>query len=109
MMLATNTDRRRREEISVPKFKALVATPAVVPFKLPAPAILGVRKATAIGQGATVATLTSKSVRTIAANATAANVVRAIGHVERGVTVAPAAGIEIMVRLGFKWRKIAQG
>ncbi|MBP2277377.1 hypothetical protein H4W01_002758 [Sphingomonas sp. PL20] len=28
---------------------------------------------------------------------------------ERGVTVAPAAGIEVLVRVGFKWRKIAQG
>ena len=101
-MLATNTDRRRREEMSVPKFKALVATPAVVPFKLPANALLAVRKVTAIVQGASVATLTGKSVRTLKAKATAANVVRPIGYVERGVTVAPAAGIEIMVRLGFK-------
>lgn len=108
-MLATNADRRRRAEISIPKFKALIAVPAVVPFKMPAPAVIGVRKATAITQGASVATLTGKSVRTIAANATAASVVRSVGHVERGVTVAPAAGIEIMVRTGFRWRKIAQG
>lgn len=109
MLTATNADRKRRAEISAPKFKTLVAVPAVAPFKMPAPAIIGVRKATAIAQGATVCTLTGKAVRTIAANATAANVVRAIGHVERGVTVAPATGIEIMVRLGFRWRKIGQG
>lgn len=109
MLLTTNANRKRREEISVPKFKALITTPAVVPFKMPAPATLGVRKATAITQGATVATLTGRTVRTIAANATGANIVRSIGYAERGVTVAPATGIEIMVRVGFKWRKIAQG
>ena len=108
-METTNADRRRRAEISVPKFKTLIAAPSAVPFKMPAPSIIGVRKATAITQGATVATLTGKSVRNIVANATAASVVRSIGHVERGVTVAPAAGIEIMVRTGFRWRKIAQG
>jgi hypothetical protein len=62
------------------------------------------------GAGAAlVCTLTGKSVRTIAANATAAGVVRSIGFAERGVTVAPATGIEVLVRVGFKWRKIAQG
>jgi hypothetical protein len=77
---------------------------------LPAPATLGVRKATAITQGATVCTLTGRSARTIAANATAAGVVRSIGYAERGVTVAPATGIEVLVRVGMgKWRKIAQG
>lgn len=109
MMTTTNADRKRREEISAPKFKALIASPALAPFKLPAPATLGVRKATAITQGATVGTLTGKSVRTIGVNATAANVVRSIGYVERGVTVAPTTGIEVLVRVGFKWRKIAQG
>lgn len=34
---------------------------------------------------------------------------RSIGYVERGVTVAPATGIEVLFRVGFKWRKIAQG
>ena len=109
MLLTTNANRKRREEISVPKFKALITTPAVVPFKMPAPATLGVRKATAITQGATVCTLTGWSVRTIAANTTTAGVVRSIGYAERGVTVAPATGIEVLVRVGFKWRKIAQG
>ena len=109
MLLTTNADRKRREEISIPKFKALIAAPAVVPFKMPAPATLGVRKATAITQGATVATLSGRTVRTIAANATGANIVRSIGYAERGVTVAPATGIEVLVRVGFKWRKIAQG
>lgn len=109
MLTTINADRKRREEISVPKFKALIAAPSAVPFKMPAPAMLGVRKATAITQGATVATLTGRSARTIAAPATAANVVRAIGYAERGVTVAPATGIEVMVRVGFKWRKIGQG
>lgn len=51
MLTTTNANRKRREEISVPKFKALITTPAVVPFKMPAPATLGVRKATAITQG----------------------------------------------------------
>jgi hypothetical protein len=109
MLTATNANSKRRAEISAPKFKALITTPAVAPFKMPAPSIIGVRKATAITQGATVATLTGKSVRTLAVTATAANVVKSIGHVERGVTVAPAAGIEVLVRTGFRWRKIAQG
>lgn len=109
MLTTTNADRKRREEMSVPKFKALIASPAVAPFKMPAPATLGVRRATAIAQGATVATLTGRSVRTIGVNATAANVVRSIGYVERGVTVAPTTGIEVLVRVGFKWRKIAHG
>jgi hypothetical protein len=109
MLAATNADRKRRAEISIPKFKALIATPAVAPFKMPAPAILAVRKTSAIAQGATVATLTGKSVRALGVTATAANVVKSIGHVERGVTVAPAAGIEVLVRTGFRWRKIAQG
>jgi hypothetical protein len=109
MLTTTNADRKRRAETSVPKFKALITTPAVAPFKMPAPAILAVRKTTAIAQGATVATLTGKSVRTLAVTGTAANVVKSIGHVERGVTVAPAAGIEVLVRTGFRWRKIAQG
>ena len=63
----------------------------------------------ATSQGATVATLTGKSVRVLAANATGANVVRSIGYAERGVTVAPATGIEVLVRDGFKWRKVGQG
>lgn len=109
MLTTTNANSKRREEISVPKFKALITTPAVVPFKMPAPAMLGVRKATAIAQGATVATLTGRSVRTLAVTATPANVVKSIGYVERGVSVAPATGMEALVRVGFKWRKIAQG
>ncbi|MBA4234107.1 MAG: hypothetical protein C0465_26400 [Ralstonia sp.] len=109
MLTTTNADRKRREEIATPKFKALIASPSAVPFKMPGNATLGVRRATAIVQGATVATLTGRSVRTIGVNATAANVVRSIGYVERGVTVAPTTGIEVLVRVGFKWRKIAQG
>ena len=110
MLTTTSADRRRRAETSVPKFKALFTTPAVVPFKMPANAVLGVRRATAITQGMTVATLSGKSVRTLKANATAANVVRSIGYAERGVTVAPATGSEVLVSTGLgKWRKIAQG
>ena len=109
MMTATNAARRRQEEVAIPKFKALIASPSAVPFKMPGNATLGVRKATAIAQGATVATLTGRSVRTLGVNATAANVVRAIGYVEKGVTVAPTTGIEVLVRYGFKWGKIAQG
>lgn len=109
MLTTTNADRKRREEMSVPKFKALFTTPATAAFKMPAPATLGVRRATAIAQGATVATLTGRSARTIGVTATPANVVKSIGYVERGVTVAPTTGIEVLVRVGFKWRKIAQG
>lgn len=109
MLTTTNADRKRREEIASPKFKAVIASPSAVPFKMPGNATLGVRRATAIAQGATVATLTGRSVRTIGVNATAANVVRSIGYVERGVTVSPTTGIEVLVRVGFKWRKIAQG
>lgn len=109
MLTTTNADRKRREEMSVPKFKALIASPSVAPFKMPAPATLGVRRATAITQGTTVATLTGRSVRTLAVTATPANVVKSIGYVERGVSVAPVTGMEVLVRVGFKWRKIAQG
>lgn len=108
MMTTTNADRRRREEMSVPKFKALFATPATAAFKMPANATLGVRRATAITQGTTVATLTGRSVRTVKVNATAANVVRSIGYVEKGVNVAPVSGMEVWMQSGFKWRKIAQ-
>lgn len=108
MMTTTNADRRRREEIAVPKFKALFTTPATTAFKMPANATLGVRRVTAITQGTTVATLTGRSVRTVKVNATAANVVRSLGYVEKGVTVAPVSGMEVLVRSGFKWRKIAQ-
>lgn len=80
------------------------------PWSVAAAFVIGLPLGAAvITQGATVATFTGKAVRTIAATATAANVVKSIGYAERGVTVAPATGIEIMVRVGFKWRKIAQG
>jgi hypothetical protein len=109
MLTTTNADRKRREEMSVPKFKALFTTPATAAFKMPANATLGVRRATTITQGTVIGTLTGKSVRTLAVPSTAASVVKSIGYVERGVTVAPATGMEVLVRVGFKWRKIAQG
>lgn len=108
MLTTTNADRKRREEMAVPKFKALFTTPATAAFKMPANATLGVRRATAITQGTVIGTLTGKSVRSLAVPATAAGVVRSIGYVEKGVTVAPISGMEVHVRSGFKWRKIAQ-
>lgn len=89
-------------------FSSLIAAPATAAFVMPANArIRFVSRAGSVA-GATAATLTGASVRTIKTPLLAVGGHVVIDYVERAVLVAPSSGFNVELDIGLSvWRQIA--
>lgn len=102
---------KRKARQNVSAFAALIASPATGSFVLPAGARLSFVATAGAAAGATLATLTSSTVRTIkAAKLMAAGDRQVLDYAERAVTVDPVSGVDVYIDSGLNvWKKVCEG
>lgn len=98
-------NRKARQDRSA--FAALIASPASGSFGLPANANLFLRSVAGCSAGTTAATIGSRTIKT---PLLAAGEMVEVGLVERGVTVVPVLGFDVLIDMGLgRSAKVGEG
>lgn len=105
--MANAAHKVRKERANRDAFAALIATPAVAPFALPANARLAFRAVGVKLAGVAVATLEGPTTRNIVSPAMVSGELLVVDRAERGAVVTVAAGFEALVDTGLgRWSQI---
>lgn len=109
-LLRHNYLRRQMERRDREQFAALIATPAVGSFRMPANGRMRFVATAGAAAGDLAATLTGSAVRLIRTPLLAAGGSVKIERIEHSTTVDPEAGFDVELDVGQGvWRKIAEG
>jgi hypothetical protein len=102
--------RRQRQRSDVSQYAALIETPAVAPFALPANGRVAFKAVSDIVAGQPLATIQGKSTRNIGSKGLSTGQSQILDFVEEGATVTLQATVEMFVDTGLGlFKKIAQG
>lgn len=110
-MQELNDFRRDREQTNAVRMKPLIASPAVGAFVMPAGAMVFFKSVAGCAAGTTAATYTTSSgAKLVKTPALASGAAMNGIYIERGVTVTPSNGFDVMIDTGLgRRRKIAGG